>query len=143
MTTRSNLNILYKAVKPVPKLSALTKKTLKKLIMLEKTQFIELNILFCNDNFIKNLNRTFRGKNKATDILTFYYETGRKTSLTGDITISLPTARRQAKHLGHILEEELKVLLVHGFYHLLGHDHLADDEYRKMQRKEIKALKLV
>ena len=143
MTKRSKLNILYKTVKPVPKLSALAKTTLQKLIALEKAHFIELNILFCNDSFIKSLNRTFRGKNKATDILTFYYETGRKTGLTGDITISLQAAGRQAKALGHSLEAELKVLLVHGFYHLLGHDHHSDDEYLKMNRKEIKALKLV
>ena len=143
MIKRSKINILYKTVKPVPKVSALAKITLQNLIALEKTQFLELNVLFCKDNFIKELNLTFRGKNKATDILTFYYETGKTTGLTGDITISLQTAARQAKDLGHSLETELKVLLVHGFYHLLGHDHHADAEFRKMQKKEIKALKLI
>ncbi len=143
MTKRNNLNILFKSVKPDRALELLSLRTLKKLIEIEKVQFNELNLLFCADIFIKGLNRNFRKKNKPTDILTFYYETGLKSGLTGDIAISLQTARRQAKETGHSLEEELLVLLVHGFYHLLGHDHIRKADYVKMKRKEIKALKLL
>ena len=143
MTKRNSLNILFKSVKPDRALGLLSVRTLKKLISIEKVQFNELNLLFCADKFMQGLNRNFRGNNKATDILTFYYETGIKSGLTGDIALSLQTARRQAKEAGHSLEEELLVLLVHGFYHLLGYDHIKKAEYAKMKRKEIKALKLV
>ncbi len=143
MAKRSKLNILYKSVKPNPALDLLALGTLRKLISLEKTQFNELNLLFCSDTFIKGLNVSFRGKNKPTDILTFYYETGRRTGLTGDIALSLQTARRQAKELGNTLETELKVLLVHGFYHLLGFDHIADTEHKLMKSKETRAFKLL
>ncbi len=141
MMNRSNINILYKSVRPDTSLDRLAIKTLTKLISTEKVQFNELNILFSSDKFIKSLNRNFRGKDETTDILTFYYETGNKSGLMGDITVSLQTARRQAKELGHGIEAELRILLVHGFYHLLGFDHVKNKDYLAMNKKESSALK--
>ncbi len=141
MMNRSNINILYKSVRPDTSLDRLAIKTLTKLISTEKVQFNELNILFSSDKFIKSLNRNFRGKDETTDILTFYYETGNKSGLMGDITVSLQTARRQAKELGHGIEAELRILLVHGFYHLLGFDHVKNKDYLAMNKKESCALK--
>ena len=140
MKKSSRVNILVKSDTLNPALSKLSSSILKKLIKLEKAQFTELNILFCNDSFIKNLNFKYRGKNKPTDIITFYYDEGKRTGLIGDIMISLPTAKRQAKELGHTLGEELTILLVHGFYHLLGFDHIKDSDHKKMANKEKKAL---
>jgi len=58
----------------------------------------------------------------------------------GDIVISHDTAARQANELGHTVEDELRVLLVHGLLHLLGHDHEQEDEARAMRAEEARAM---
>lgn len=82
-------------------------------------------VCFMDDSGIRRLNRRFRGKDAATDVLSFP---------TRDIAISLETAARQAAALGHPLETEVKVLLLHALLHLAGHDHETDDG--TMARKE-------
>ena len=80
----------------------------------------ELSVLLCDDAFIQDLNRQWRQKDAPTDVLSF--PMGDDVVL-GDIVISLDTAGRQAAERGHDLPTELRVLLVHGLLHLLGHDH--------------------
>lgn len=80
----------------------------------------ELSVLLCDDAFIRDLNLQWRQKDQPTDVLSF--PMGDDVVL-GDIVISLDTARRQAEERGHDLPTELRVLLVHGLLHLLGHDH--------------------
>ena len=58
----------------------------------------------------------------------------------GDIVISSETAARQASELGHSVEDELRVLLVHGLLHLLGHDHHEEQETREMRSEEARAI---
>ncbi len=85
----------------------------------------EITVLICDDARIKALNRDFRGKNKATDVLSF--PAGRNDEgVVGDLAVSLDTAARQAGEQGHTLQDELRVLLLHGVLHLAGHDHEAD-----------------
>ncbi len=84
----------------------------------------EISIYITDDEYIKELNRRYRNKDKPTDVLSFpinEYIDGKW--IAGDIVISLQTAKRQAKQHGHSLKEELKRLIVHGFVHLLGYDH--------------------
>ena len=86
----------------------------------------EVNILLADDARLKALNRAFRGKNKATDVLSFpAAENGEQ--MAGDLAISVETAARHAAEHGHSLEEELRVLTLHGLLHLAGYDHEADD----------------
>jgi len=93
---------------------------------------IEISVYLTDDNTIKLLNKNFRGKDKATDVLSFTYnEQVGGYKLLGEIAISIDTAKRQAKELGHSLEEEIKRLLVHGFVHLLGYDHELGEEEEK------------
>jgi len=82
-----------------------------------------LGVRFVGDRDMRRTNRQFRGKDKATDVLSFPGEDGH----LGDILISVPTARRQAAEAGHGVDRELKVLLLHGILHCLGHDHETDD----------------
>jgi probable rRNA maturation factor len=85
----------------------------------------EVNVLLAGDSKIRALNRRFRKKNKATDVLSFPAAMA-GGPLAGDLAISVETALRQAKALEHSLEEELKILLLHGLLHLAGYDHETD-----------------
>ncbi|HJX27826.1 MAG TPA: rRNA maturation RNase YbeY, partial [Thermoanaerobaculia bacterium] len=89
-------------------------------------------VRFCGDREMRRVNRQFRGKDKATDVLSFPGEEGH----LGDILISVPTARRQALEAGHPAERELMVLLLHGVLHCLGYDHETDQgEMERLERR--------
>jgi len=92
----------------------------------------EVSVLLTTDVGIRGLNRRFRKKNKATDVLSFPAEPG--FGVAGDLAISVETAARQAAEQGHRLSVELRVLMLHGLLHLAGMDHEVDDG--KMARKE-------
>ena len=92
----------------------------------------EVSVFLCGDGRMRRLNREYRGKDKATDVLSF---PGEETHL-GDILISVPTARRQAEAAGHPVERELKTLLLHGVLHCLGYDHETDQgEMERVERR--------
>ena len=86
-------------------------------------------VRFTSDREVRRLNRDFRGKDRPTDVLSFPGEEpvvpGDGHHL-GDVVIAVPTARRQAAELGHDLRHELRLLLLHGVLHCLGHDHETD-----------------
>ena len=91
----------------------------------------EVSIAIVEDEAMKTLNRTFRKKNKTTDVLTFpaddsYADPNAKGRPLGDIVISLDQARRQAISEKHALAIEVRYLIVHGIVHALGYDHEAD-----------------
>jgi probable rRNA maturation factor len=88
----------------------------------------QVSVLLTSDAAIRSLNRRFRGKNKATDVLSFPADssTPGAEQIAGDLAISVPTALRQAAEQGHSLSIEIKVLILHGLLHLAGYDHEAD-----------------
>jgi probable rRNA maturation factor len=83
----------------------------------------EFAVCIASDDALLRANRRFRNKAGSTDVLAFRDEGG---SRLGDILISARRARLQAERLGHGVEEELKILLLHGVLHLLGYDHERD-----------------
>jgi probable rRNA maturation factor len=85
-----------------------------------------VDVLLADDRTLRRLNRDFRGKDKATDVLSFPAAAGVRAELAGDLAISLETAARQAKEHGHSLRDEVRVLLLHGLLHLSGMDHEVD-----------------
>lgn len=97
---------------------------------------LELSIVLAGDPFVRGLNRAWRGKDVPTDVLSF----PGAAPVLGDIVISLDTARRQAEALGHAVEVELRVLLVHGLCHLLGLDHVGAAATARMHAKESELL---
>ena len=97
----------------------------------------ELAVTVVDDREIRRLNRTFRQKNKATDVLSFPQE---HPGLLGDVVISLDTARSQAAERRQPLSDELARLLVHGVLHLCGHDHQEPTEAAAMARAEARLL---
>ena len=86
----------------------------------------EVHVLLADDATLKRLNKTFRGKNVATDVLSFPAGDANGSGVAGDLAISLETAARQAVRFGHSLRDEVRVLLLHGVLHLAGFDHEAD-----------------
>src|SRR5437868_15508537 len=83
----------------------------------------EVSVLVTSSAKMRRMNREFRGKDKPTDVLSFPAAQNGRVKIAGDIAISKEIARSNAKALGHSLETELKVLLLHGLLHLAGHDH--------------------
>jgi len=81
----------------------------------------DVNVLLTNDRKMRELNRRFRRKDKTTDVLSFPSLDG------GDIAVSVPMAKQNARSLGHAVGEELKILILHGALHLKGHDHETDN----------------
>lgn len=105
----------------------------------------EVSVTICNDNYIHELNREYRGKDKPTDVLSFpmlEFDSPEVTTLLGDIIISADTAARQAEEYGNTLERELCFLSVHSSLHLLGYDHETSEEDEKyMIEKQKQILK--
>jgi probable rRNA maturation factor len=83
-------------------------------------------ILLTGNRQMRQLNRTFRGKDHATDVLSFPSPTFVE-GFAGDIAISLDIAAANARSLGHTLAEEVKILVLHGILHLAGYDHESDN----------------
>jgi probable rRNA maturation factor len=92
-------------------------------------------IAFVSDKAIRQLNRQFRGVDKATDVLSFPAGDSDKRNL-GDIAISVDTAARQAKENGLTFDEEVAQLILHGLLHLSGYDHETDNG--EMNRLELR-----
>jgi probable rRNA maturation factor len=84
----------------------------------------EVTVAVVPDARVRSLNREYRGKNEATDVLSF--PAGEPGEL-GDVVIAAGVAGRQARQAGHSLAVELRVLALHGLLHLLGYDHERDD----------------
>jgi probable rRNA maturation factor len=99
-----------------------------------------LSLSLVNDAAIRTLNHKYRGRNAATDVLSFPLDQAPEEPipepLLGDVVISVDTARRQAAAYDAPLQRELYRLLIHGLLHLKGHDHEAIAERRIMQREE-------
>lgn len=105
-----------------------------------------LSLSLVGDEAIRALNREYRGKDSATDVLSFSLEAPAKRPtehLLGDVVISVETARRQALEYDATLQRELYRLLIHGLLHLVGHDHVAASERRVMRREERRLAKTI
>ncbi len=87
----------------------------------------------------RTLNKRFRGRDYATNVLTFVYDEGRP--LSGDIALCAPVVAREAREQGKPLAAHYAHLLVHGMLHLQGHDHVDPDAARIMEAREVKLLR--
>ncbi len=96
----------------------------------------ELSILLCDDKTIHVLNRDYRDRDRATDVLAFAMREGEGAGvcpqLLGDVVISIETATRQADSAGKTIVNEIVFLLAHGLLHLLGYDHQTSSDQRVM-----------
>jgi probable rRNA maturation factor len=103
-----------------------------------------MSIILTNPDHIQEMNNTYRKTNKATDVLSFpmfekeeleNYKSKIEEPL-GDIVISIEQVDIQAKEYGHSFERELSYMVVHGFYHLMGYDHIELGDRVIMREKE-------
>ena len=101
----------------------------------------EVSVLLTTDRAIRRLNRQFRGKDKATDVLSFPASAlaSGPEKAAGDLAISVDTSRRQGTACGHSLGVELKVLMLHGLLHLAGYDHEADNGRMARCERQLRA----
>jgi probable rRNA maturation factor len=100
----------------------------------------DLSILFTDDRRIRILNGEWRGKDKATNVLSFPAfppnRTGPLPPLLGDIVLASETVRREAEEEAKPVENHLAHLVVHGFLHLIGYDHETDEQAEEMEAVE-------
>ena len=126
------------AVLPIPPLTRFVKRV-SRAVGLEG----EVDVLLASDGELRRLNRQFRGKNKATDVLSFPSDLmpglPAASQHAGDLAISVDTAARQADEHGHALATEVRVLLLHGLLHLAGMDHETDAGEMRDSEAELRA----
>ena len=121
------------------------------------TEECEISVTLCDNEEIAVLNDQYMGRQGPTDVLSFplldFIKEGEIDEeskdydgdylLLGDIVISIPRAKEQAEEFGHSLKREVGFLTVHSMLHLLGYDHMEDDERERMQEKERTILKAI
>ena len=125
-------------------------KLLKEVLMFamkkEKLENTSFDVIFVDNNYIHELNKNYRNIDRETDVITFALEdddrviNGSNERMLGDIYISLDKAHSQAEEYGHSFKRELSFLAVHGFYHLLGYDHMTKEEEIVMFGKQEEVL---
>ena len=98
---------------------------------------VNFSVIIVDNDYIHNLNKSYRGIDRPTDVITFALEDNKfidvpETRVLGDIYISYDKAIEQAKEYGHSIKRELCFLLVHGILHLLGYDHMNEEDEKKM-----------
>ena len=149
--------IVYKDIKEEPKYESIVKKVFDKCFEEEGLQDSKLyiTVTFTNPENIRKINKQYRNIDKATDVLSFplyeKQELDKKIEqqeflhedVLGDVVISIEKVEEQAKEYGHSFERELSYMLVHGFYHLMGYDHIEEEDKKKMREKEEKILDIL
>lgn len=111
----------------------------------------EVSLSFVDEEKIRQLNRDFRSIDRVTDVLSFpiedFFNEDRENILKkpylmlGDVVICLDVARKQADDLGHSFEREIMYLTCHSIFHLLGYDHIEDDDKKIMRKREKEVMK--
>ncbi|MBH0160058.1 MULTISPECIES: rRNA maturation RNase YbeY [Fictibacillus] len=115
---------------------------LEKAAEMEETGQAEVSVTIVTKERIQEINNEYRQKDSVTDVISFAMEEmgedeteiigGEETRFLGDIIICLDVAKEQAAEYGHSLEREMGFLAVHGFLHLLGYDHMNDEDEKRM-----------
>lgn len=113
---------------------------------MEEVDEAEMSVTFVTNERIQELNHQYRGKDQPTDVISFAMEDmgegeveiiGEESArLLGDIVISIPRTKEQAEEYGHSFARELGFLSVHGFLHLLGYDHMTEEDEKVMFKKQ-------
>lgn len=123
-------------------------KTIEEVLKVENfNENAEVSLSIVDKETIHKLNKDYRNVDRETDVLSFpmdeeaFDDEGNPTFLLGDIVICLDVARNQAAEFGHSLEREMMYLICHSTLHLLGYDHIEEDDRVKMRAKEKEVMK--
>ena len=109
---------------------------------------VELGVVLADDSFVRTLNRTWRGEDRATDVLSFPIheqpglapEPAAQPLMLGDVVLARETVERDSASAGVLLADRVSHLVVHGVFHLLGHDHDEPVAERRMRALETRTL---
>ncbi len=124
-----------------PKAAQIVRKSIAAAAKAASTREAELAIVLTDDSAIRALNRTWRGLDAPTNVLSFPANNPRPgPRVLGDIVIAYQTMAREARDEGKPFEHHLAHLAVHGYLHLLGYDHENDRDARRMERFEVDIL---
>lgn len=104
----------------------------------QKLENVIFSVVFINDEEMKELNNKYRNIDKTTDVLSFAFEDNndiinKEIRMLGDIYISIDKVRVQALEYGHSFLREISFLMIHGFLHLLGYDHMNEEDEKEMK----------
>ena len=146
--------LVYKDVEEKKEYKEVIEKVLTKCFEEEKLENSNLyiTVTLTNPENIRKINKEYRNIDRATDVLSFpMFEKDeleekikkndfKHIDVLGDLVISIEKVQEQAKEYGHSFERELSYMLVHGFYHLMGYDHIKEEDKKKMRPKEEKIL---
>lgn len=119
---------------------ALNNRWLKMVAESEIRRLGDINVIFCSDHYILDINMKYLQHDYFTDIISFDYCEGKR--LSGDLFISIDSVRENAVEYGSSFEEELHRVIVHGLLHLIGYDDHTEEEVARMREKENYYLKL-
>ena len=127
----------------------LIEKVIKQAFYIEKIDKhnLYINVILTNPENIRKANKEYRNIDKETDVLSFpmfekheieemLKKENKQEDVLGDIIISIQRVEEQAKEYGHSFEREFAYMLIHGFYHLMGYDHMSEEEKKEMRKKE-------
>lgn len=141
---KKNVEIEYRELRATGNYDELINKVIAQCFKTENLQNTKLyvSIILTTPNVIRQTNCEYRNIDQETDVLSFpMFEKDEihqiaEEEVLGDIMISVERVKEQAKEYGHSFERELAYMLVHGFYHLMGEDHMQEDEKIRMRQKE-------
>lgn len=122
----------------------LIEKSIKAVLKVEELDDdVEISVSFVGDEEIRDLNRDYRGVDKSTDVLSFPMDDEFiiDNRILGDVIINTRRVMEQAEELGHSHKRELSYLTVHSILHLLGYDHMEDEDKKDMREREKLAMK--
>lgn len=143
-------NIVYLDIEKNDEYENTISKVLDKCFEIEKLPKDKLlvSITLTNPENIKNINNQYRNINKPTDVLSFPMfekneineminnQSFEYSDILGDMIISIEQVENQAREYGHSFERELSYMVVHSFYHLMGYDHIQEEDKKIMRPKE-------
>lgn len=131
-------------IKITEEIKNLIEKSITAVLKIEKLdENVEVSVSFVGDDEIRDLNREYRGVDKSTDVLSFPMDDEFiiDNRILGDVIINTRRVMEQAEELGHSNERELSYLTVHSILHLLGYDHMEDEDKKEMREREKLAMK--
>ena len=141
----SKIEIFNQVGEDIPELETV-EKVLYSAIEKEGLEGINFNLIMVDNEYIHELNKNYRNIDRETDVITFALEDDdtmvlpENVRVLGDIYISIDKARSQAEEYGHSFLREICFLAVHGFYHLLGYDHMTPEDEKVMFGKQEEVL---
>ena len=141
----NEFEIFNQTNRDIPELETV-KSVLQHAVVKEKLENVIFNVIIVDNDYIHELNKNYRNIDRETDVITFALEDEKDMvapvgeRVLGDIYISIDKAISQAEEYGHSLLRELSFLAVHGFYHLLGYDHMTEEEEKVMLSKQEEVL---